>query len=319
MTSRPLVRRPLQVGGLLLATAALGTVLAPAASAMVDPAAPVDQTPDEAPVAAPRVLTTSPVSYLGSESDRVEFGVGKVQVYVAPAAEVDAPEEEDLAGAQVKVTLPDPDSDDGAEVSAICTTVSTGLCVFPEGSPGIVDGMLSVNGRQTFTVEQIAAPTSRRFTLPTTENAVVHGVGGYWMPLETEFSELDGTGATAPVGAPAVVQALQWDIEPRPDDVIGTITFFDPLVTVSAGQPGDTAVPPAPGMAGAAPDATAAAPGVPVVADATAGTATDAATTPGASTLALTGADVGPMAAVGGGLLVAGAAGLVLARRRAPR
>ncbi len=129
VTSRArLSRRPLQVGGLLLATVALGTVTAPAASAMVDPTAPADQAPEQAPAAAPRVLTSSPVSYLGTTEKPVDFGMGKLQIHVAPEPGVEVPAGTDLSGAVVEVTVA---GGDGPTVLS-CTTDATGLCAFDD-------------------------------------------------------------------------------------------------------------------------------------------------------------------------------------------
>ncbi len=302
VTSRArLSRRPLQVGGLLLATVALGTVTAPAASAEVDPAQPVEQAPGEADAQSPQVLTPVPGSYLGSTDTPVDFGMGKLQVYVAPAAGATAPVEQGMAGAQVEVAFPDDaDEETGVVPTAVCTTIASGLCVFPRGSFGVVDGMLSVDYGDEFVIRQTVAPDP--FALPSDPDDVVHGLGTFTFigdPQEVESVD----------GSPSVTPAWQRDLEPGPTDTVGRVTFYDPLVQLSGSQPGDTPV--APGAP--APDSTApAAPVVPV---------TPAAAAPAAAapTLATTGFDAGPAALVGAGLLAAGAGAVVVGRRRAAR
>ncbi|GHE11929.1 hypothetical protein [Klenkia taihuensis] len=311
MTSRArLSRRPLQVGGLLLATVALGTVTAPAASAMVDPTAPADQTPEQAPALAPVVLTNSPASYLGTPEEPVDFGMGKLQISVAPDPDVDAPEEEDMSGAVVEVAFPDDTDETGTPSSVSCTTDQAGDCAFPEGSDYVDPdtGLLRVWPGQTFTITQVQAPSSGLFDLPAGDDAVVHGVGT-WQPVEFPgelVPVVDAPGTTMDF-APSVTPA--GDGMDR-DGVTGSIVFYDPLEQLSGGQPGDPSV--APGAP--APDPVAeAAPVIPVVPSA----ATPAATA--APTLATTGFDAVPAALVGGGLLVAGAGAVVAGRRRAAR
>ncbi|MCO7221298.1 hypothetical protein [Klenkia sp. PcliD-1-E] len=300
MTSRArLSRRPLQVGGLLLATAALGTVTAPAASAMVDPTAPVDETTEQAPDPAPVVLTNSPASYLGTPEEPVDFGMGKLQIRVAPEPGVDAPEEEDMSGAVVEVTFA---FDDGPTVLT-CTTDVTGLCTFedtglwtPTGQPTL----LRIDPDDTFTVQQVQPPSSQRFDLPTAPDDTVYGAGSY----VDVFPDLEGPLEFAPSTAPAA--GAPWN---NPG-TIGSIVFYDPLVQLSGSQPGDPST--APGAPASDP-AAAAPPVVPVVPSA----ATPAATA--APTLATTGFDAVPAALVGGGLLAAGAGAVALGRRRAAR
>jgi hypothetical protein len=317
VTPRSLVRRPLQVGGLLLATAALGTAVAPAASAMVDPTAPVDHTPQQAPAAAARVLTNSPASFLGTPDEPVSFGVGKLQISVAPEPGVDAPESEDMSGAVVQVTFPDQELEDGTTPTATCTTDVAGTCVFPADSYGVDEksGMLSVHPGERVDLEQVEAPSSGLFALPADEDSVVHGQGMFGLPVLVS----DDVDRFAPTATPAT---------PGSDgSSTGSVVFYDPLTAVSGGQPGVPVVPTAPAADTTAPAAptTTAATETTAAADTTTAAlvpvTVDAAAPPAAPApaLAVTGADVGPVAAVGGGLLIAGAAGLVLARRRVPR
>lgn len=300
VTSRArLSRRPLQVGGLLLATVALGTVTAPAASAMVDPTAPADQAPEQAPAAAPRVLTSSPVSYLGTTEKPVDFGMGKLQIHVAPEPGVEVPAGTDLSGAVVEVTVA---GGDGPTVLS-CTTDATGLCAFddsgvwtPEGQPSL----LRIDPTDTFTVQQVQPPSSQRFDLPPGEDDTVHGHGSY---VDVLPADLEDVLRFVPTTAPAA--GAPWNMPGS----VGSIVFHDPLAQVSGGQPADP--PTTPGAP--APDSTApAAPAVPV---------TPAAATPAtaAPTLATTGFDAVPVALVGGGLLAAGAGAVVAGRRRAAR
>ncbi|SDF61915.1 hypothetical protein [Klenkia brasiliensis] len=307
MTSRArLSRRPLQVGGLLLATVALGTVTAPAASAMVDPSAPADQTPEQAPAVAPQVLTNGPASYLGTPDQPVDFGLGKLQLSVAPEPGVDAPEDEDMSGAVVEVAFPDDLDDEGTPVTISCTTDAAGECSFPEGSDYVDPdtGLLRVWGNQAFTITQVQPPSSGLFALPAGDDAVVHGIGT-WPRFELPVLEDTGPDQVLDV-APTVTPAADgMDAE----GATGSVVLFDPLAQVAGDVPVDpTVAPSAP-----APDSTApAAPVVPVE---------PAAATPAtaAPTLATTGFDAVPAALVGGGLLVAGAGAVVVGRRRAVR
>jgi len=320
VTPRSRVRRPLQVGGLLVATAALGTAVAPAASAMVDTAQPGGQAPLQAPAEQPRVLTLAADGFTGTEADPAVFGEGKLQVSIAPeaAAAPSDPTTRDLTGdaaggavtgmggATVVVTVTGVDEESwayyelGADAegdTATCTTADDGSCSLTSTNPDLIEsGELALVPGMTFVVRQTTAPTSTLYDLPPTGHDVFYGEVDYSRSLAF---------------APSSSQALTGD---------ASLRFYDPARALAPGAPGG---PSTPGTAAGAP-----APGSPAAATGDPATATAGASgthTPGTATtnatpaLATTGADVGPMAAVGGGLLVAGAAGLVLARRRVPR
>ncbi|MCM3523314.1 hypothetical protein, partial [Curtobacterium sp. P97] len=147
------------------------------------------------------------------------------------------------------------------------TTVASGICIFaadPSDDPD--DGTtLAVLPGEAYTLTQVLPPSSGVLALPTGADAVVHGWGA--------------DPVTAPdLGTPTA------DGDQLPDDVVvrfapratpavtgrgvsttGSVVFYDPLATVSSGQPATVVVPPV----AAAADATApAVPVVPVAADA---------------------------------------------------
>ncbi|MEI4273265.1 hypothetical protein TEK04_16200 [Klenkia sp. LSe6-5] len=306
MSARSRVRRPLQVGGLMLATAVLGAVTAPAASAMVDPAHPGAGTPVVASATQTLVVAPTPVSYLGTPDEPVQFRYGALQVSVAPepddaaAAAVDpsAADGTGMAGAVVVVTVTTVEEESMADYpldpgdTATCTTGADGSCELT-GAVQMVDedGRLRLFPGMAFTVQQTGAPTSGRYALPPAGDDVLYGVV-VGRPL---------------VFAPTVTP-------PGEDDEgdVAAVQFHDPVRTAAGADPGTPAAgSPAAGTTAAATTGPAA-----PAADGTPGTGTAAPATADAPTLASTGADVGPLIAVGGGLLAAGGLGLALARRR---
>jgi hypothetical protein len=167
---------------------AVGASAAPAALAVQDPTAP-ESTPETARTAAPRILTPSPVAYLGTPGAPVDFGVGKATVSIAPEEGSSYPEGAviDLSGATVHVTATGStsalgamlyrDMEDYGGLTAECTTEVDGTCLFPEaGGPTIASVTeITLLPGVTFTVEQVSAPTSGQLLLPSSGDRVVLG------------------------------------------------------------------------------------------------------------------------------------------------
>jgi hypothetical protein len=181
-------RRVTQTAALTMGALAVGAAAAPAALALQEPTAP-ESTPETAPTATPRILTPSPVAYLGTPDAPVDFGVGKATVSIAPEPGSSYPEEAaiDLSGATVRVTATGPISGEGewfygmmadyGGLTAECTTAVDGTCTFPEvGDPSIAsaDAVFLLPGI-AFTVEQVSAPASGQLLLPSSDDRVVFG------------------------------------------------------------------------------------------------------------------------------------------------
>ena len=181
-------RRVTRTAALTMGALAVGAAAAPAALAVQDPTAP-ESTPETARTAAPRILTPSPVAYLGTPGAPVDFGVGKATVSIAPEEGSSYPEGAviDLSGATVRVTATGSTSELGAMLygdmedygglTAECTTEVDGTCAFPEaGGPTIASAteIILLPG-VTFTVEQVSPPTSGQLLLPSGADRVVLG------------------------------------------------------------------------------------------------------------------------------------------------
>ena len=353
MSRRPaLHRRPLHTGALLIAVLGVGTVAAPAALAMVDPTAPAQD--QAAAPAAPRVLTNSPVSYLGTPDEPVEFGVGKLQIAVQPEPGFQVPAGSDLSGATVRVTDTTEYPDDvvldlaDEEDSVTCTTDAEGICVFAEEDEPFFFP------EATFTIEQLTPPTSGLFDLPPGQDRIVYGA----VPLPTLPNPELPTIPVPPVPTTTVPTTTAPTTTTTPTTTTQTTTTSETTTTTqttTTSAQDTAATSPVVGAAGdvdrVAPDVTqepaplplpfplgvtnqvvfydpllvaATTPATTAPATSTAAAATTTAAAPTttratAAALATTGSDVVPVAVLGGAMVAAGAGGLLLARRRSTR
>ncbi|MCW2676551.1 MAG: hypothetical protein JWR70_1591 [Modestobacter sp.] len=239
-------RRVTRTAALTMGALAVGAAAAPAALAVQDPTAP-ESTPETARTAAPRILTPSPVAYLGTPGAPVDFGVGKATVSIAPEEGSSYPEGAvlDLSGATVRVTATGStdalgamlygDMEDHGGLTAECTTAFDGTCAFPEaGGPTIASATeITLLPGVTFTVEQVSPPTSGQLLLPSGADRVVLG---------TVSDAARGLPVAAVPGVAAADELSTWESgtgDPAASD--GTDPTSDTATTSATDTTSDTA------------------------------------------------------------------------------